>query len=76
MPDESLRHENAVDIGAVADVEQHVGDAGGRRLFKGRQHAPDAVDLLLHLLLLDPHQIPFLGRSVHIELRSIVRGVG
>ncbi len=33
-------------------MQEHVRDAGGRRLFEGGQHAPDAVDLLLHALLL------------------------
>lgn len=52
VPDEALGDEDAVDVRAVADVQQHVGDACGRRLLKGREDAPYAVHLLLHALLL------------------------
>lgn len=52
VDDEFLGGHDAVDIGAVADMQQHVGDACGRLLLKGGQGLPDPVDLCFNLLFL------------------------
>lgn len=69
MPDELFSHNHTIDIRAIADVQQHVRDAGSRGLFKRRENAPYAVDFLFHLLLLLPHQIP---RALIVYYRRVV----
>src|SRR3569833_3137639 len=61
MPDESLCHHDAVDIGTIAHVQEHVRDASRRGLFKGGEHTPYPVDLLFHLLLCISHQTASCG---------------
>lgn len=74
VPDEPLRDENAIHVRAVAHVQQHVGDARGRRLLKGRENAPYAVHLLLHALLLLLDELPR-GRLIsgHGRVIGLVR---
>lgn len=53
--DELLGGHDAVHVGAVADMEQHIGDAGGGLLLEGGERLPDPVDLGLNLLFLLAH---------------------
>lgn len=64
MPDELFSHHDAFHVSAVADVKQHVGDAGGRGFLEGRKYAPYPVDLDLHLLLFIPNPVSSLGRRI------------
>jgi len=63
MPDETLGNQDAVDVRSVAHVQEHVGNAGSRRLLKGREDAPNPIDFFLHALLLVTDELPF-GRVI------------
>ena len=74
MQDKLFGNHDAFNISAVAYTEKHVGDAGGRGLFKGGQDTPDPVDLFLHAFLFFPYQLAVLGVVLH-GMDSVLRGV-
>ena len=68
MPYELLGDQHTVNVGAIAHVEEHVGDTGCGGLLERGQDAPYSIHLLLHLFLVMFHQVPFLFRSICIAL--------
>lgn len=59
MPYELLSYEDPIDIRAIADVQQHIGNASGRRLFESGEYAPYSIHLFFHLFFLNADIVPF-----------------
>lgn len=75
MNDEFLCNKNPIDIRAIADMQQHIGYASCRGLFKGREDTPDFVDFIFHAFFLASDKLSVLVADRFGErLRCLFRG--